>query len=199
LLLVGESDIAEEYQSKWTPAAVLISRFGRIASQNAYGAEDIGALVTRITSAAEDYSNSNVAATNGRPIMIPLGNSNLSVGDPAPPFSVSDLQGNVIRNEDLLGSDTLLLFWDPGCPFCQEMKDDLGRFEQNPPERAPRLLFLVSGEEEKVKSAGEGYKSLFVHDRELKVGLMLGTRATSVNVLALAGVRKASPSSASGN
>lgn len=210
LLLVGESDVAEDYQSKWTPAGVLISRLGRIASQNTYGDEDIRALVTRAVAALDVSPEDGLAAAgNGHRFQIPVGNSPFKVGDPAPPFSISDVRGNVVTTEDLLGSDTLLLFWDPGCPFCQEMSDDLTRFEDNPPKGAPRLLFVASGEAEKVKADSENYKSLFVHDREFQVGPLLGTSSTpsavlidrdgriassvatgSVNVLALAGVRK---------
>ncbi len=210
LLLAGESDVTEDYQSKWTPAGVLISRLGRIASQNTYGGEDIRAMVTRAVAALDvSPEDGHAAAGNGHGFQIPVGNSIFKVGDPAPSFSISDLRGNVVNTEDLLGSDTLLLFWDPGCPFCQAMSDDLSRFEENPPKGAPRLLFVASGEVEKVKADSENYKSLFLHDREFQVGPLLGTRSTpsavlidregriassvatgSVNVLALAGVRK---------
>src|SRR5262249_47694143 len=47
LLLQAEFGVAEEYNAKWTPAAVLIRSSGRIASQVSYGYEQIDALVTR--------------------------------------------------------------------------------------------------------------------------------------------------------
>lgn len=211
LLLVGKSNVTEEYQSRWTPAGVLVSRFGRIASQNVYGDEEIRRLATRAAApVGVSRTGGSGAGSNGHRLHVPVGESGLKVGDPVPAFSLSDLQGNVVNTENLLGTDTLLLFWDPGCPFCQAMSNDLSRFEKTPPKGAPRLLFVASGDLEKVKAASENYKSVFVHDREFNVGSLLGTKSTpsavlidregkiasslatgGPNVLALAGVRNA--------
>lgn len=216
-LIVGDSDIAEQYQSRWTPAAVLISHLGRIASQNVYGDEDIRALLARAVAAADVRRGDGNGAGNGHRLEIPVGESSFTIGDQAPAFSIPDIEGKVVDTADLLGKDTLLLFWDPACPFCQAMSDDLGRFEEDPPKGAPRLLFIVAGELEKAKAASEEYQSRFLHDREFQVGTMFGTRATpsavlidregriasavatgSTNVLALAGARKIAAPTQSG-
>lgn len=218
LLLLGESDAAERYQSKWTPAALLIRRPGRIASQNAYGDQEIRALVANAITASEvTAEDGSGAAWNGHRLQIKVGTSALKVGDPAPAFSISDLHGNVVHIQDLLGRDTLLLFWDPGCPFCQAMSADLMRWEENPPKGAPQLVFVASGDAQRAKAASENYKSRFLHDSDSQLGPLLGTRSTpsavlidregriassvatgSTNVLALAGVHKVATPIASG-
>ena len=45
LLMDERSKVADEYQAKWTPAAVLIHPDGRIASQNTYGDDPIREMV----------------------------------------------------------------------------------------------------------------------------------------------------------
>src|SRR5262249_10195582 len=47
ILLQGISGIADDYDAKWTPAAVLVGPSARIASQVTYGFEQIEALVSR--------------------------------------------------------------------------------------------------------------------------------------------------------
>jgi len=138
------------------------------------------------------------------------------VGERAPSFSLLGLDGSVVRNEELLGHDTLLLFWNPSCPFCREMADDIARWEANPPRRAPRLVFVSSGSAEAVRAESIRFTSRFLHDPELSVGALFGTGATPsavlvdadgmiasavesgrVNVLALAGARKLAVQAAS--
>lgn len=208
LLLQEDQAIAEDYQSKWTPSAVLISRDGKIASQVTSGDEAIRALVNHAVT-----TGAGLAAGNGSHHHIPkitVGNSLFKIGEPAPRFSLPDLQGREVNTEDLLGRDTLLLFWDPGCPFCQAMTEDLKIWEENPPKGAPSLVILASGNMEAVKAQAADFKSLFLLDPEFDVGPLFGTNSTPSavlidgvgriastlaigdrNVLALAGVRKA--------
>jgi len=209
VLLAGESDVAEVYEGRWTPAAVLISRQGTIASQNQYGGQSIRDLVTRLTAADVASHDGNGSGGHGHGLHIPVGSSLLEVGDPAPAFSIPDLHGVVVKTEDLLGSDTLMLFWDPGCGFCQAMSDDLKDWEASPPTGAPQLVFVAKGELDAVKADSESYDSRFLYDREQRLGSLFGARVTpsallidrdgkiassmatgSSNVLALAGILK---------
>jgi peroxiredoxin len=209
LLLQGERSVAEDYQAKWTPAAVFVSRYGRIASRVAYGDEAIRALVAHTIGTGVPTSSGNGARPNGNRPQIAEGRSSLRVGDPAPEFSVVDLQGEAVGTEDFLGRDTLLLFWDPACPYCRSLSEDIRRWEQSPPNGAPRLVFVASGDAEKIVDASRTFRSRFLHDREHEVSPLFGTSAvpsavlidrdgriasvTGVglpNVLALAGIRK---------
>jgi thiol-disulfide isomerase/thioredoxin len=207
LLLQGEADVGEAYQAKWTPAAVLISPAGKIASQVSYGDESIRALVAHTVTTLE------VSASNGnghRP-RITVGNSLFKVGEPAPRFSLPDLNGAAVYVEDLLGRDTLLLFWDPGCPYCQAMTEDLKRWEERSRPGVPRLVIVASGDVAAIKTKGQEFSSLVLSDPEFDLGPLFGTNSTpsavlidgegriasslakgEKNILALAGVRKVS-------
>lgn len=209
LLLQGEHSVAEEYQAKWTPAAVFVSRYGRIASRMAYGDEAIRALVAETVGRDAKASAGNGARPHPHGAEIAEGRSTLRVGDPAPDFSIADLQGEAVGTKDLLGRDTLLLFWDPGCRFCRAMSEDVMRWEEKPPKGAPRLVFVASGDAENIENESRNFKSRFLHDREFEVGPLFGTGSTPSavlidrdgriasivgmglpNVLALAGIKK---------
>jgi len=206
LLLHEEHGVAEDYQAKWTPAAVLISRTGKIASQITYGDEAIRALVNHVVTGAE------IAAGNGshrHNSHAAVEKSLYKIGEAVPKFSLPDLDGRVIDTEELLSRDTLLLFWDPGCSFCQAMTEDIKRWEENPPKGAPRLAIIAFGHPEAVRTKTRDFKSLILLDTQYEVAPVFGANATpsailldgegrvasglaegSSNVLALAGVRK---------
>ena len=183
LLMQAENSLAEEYQAKWTPAAVFVSRYGRIASRVAYGDEGIRALVAQTVGNDARANAGNGARPHGHGPQILEGRSTLRVGDPAPEFSIVDMQGEAVGTKDLLGRDTLLLIWDPGCRYCQAMSEDLTRWEEKPPKGAPRLLFVASGDPENIETASRNFKSRFLHDREFEVGPLFGTNSTPSAVL----------------
>ncbi len=70
------------------------------------------------------------------------------------------MHGNVLI---LLSSSTLLLFWRPGCGFCQRMLADLKTCEAQKPAEAPALV-VVSSESEADNQA-MGLRSLIVLDQ----------------------------------
>jgi peroxiredoxin len=207
LLLQGEDGVAADYQANWTPAAVLINRAGRIASQMTYGDDAIRALVNHtITTGAALTAG---AGSNGHIPQITVGNSLFKVGEPAPRFALPDLDGRFTHTEDLLGRDTLMLFWDPGCRFCQAMFVDLAAWEDEPPKGAPRLVIIASGNEEHIRAKALAFRSLVLLDTEFDIGPVFGSNSTPSailmdgegriasglaigerNILALAGVRK---------
>ncbi|MFY9607514.1 MAG: MauE/DoxX family redox-associated membrane protein [Blastocatellia bacterium] len=207
LLLQNEYPVAEDYQAKWTPAAVLISREGRIASHTTYGEEAILALVNHTVTTGAGLSASK--GSNGSIPQVTVGSSLFKVGEPAPRFSLPDLEGRVINTEELASAETLLLFWDPGCPFCLAMSDELRRFEENPPKGSPRLAIIASGKADDVRTKTRNLKSLILFDSDFEIAPLFGSNSTPSgvlidgegriasslakgerNVLALAGVRK---------
>ncbi|MEK6320339.1 MAG: MauE/DoxX family redox-associated membrane protein [Acidobacteriota bacterium] len=182
LLMQGEHSVAEDYQAKWTPAAVFVSPYGRIASRLAYGDDAIRALVAETVGKDAQARLGNGARPHGHGPQI-AEKSTLRVGDMAPDFSIVDLQGEAVGTKDFRGRDTLLLFWDPGCPYCQAMSEDLTRWEEKPPKGAPRLVFVASGDAEKIEEASRSFKSRFLHDVEFDVGPLFGTNSTPSTVL----------------
>src|SRR5262249_14269859 len=220
LLLQAGFDVAEEYEAKWTPAAVLIGPNGRMASRVSFGYEQIDELVTRSSHGLEApaLARSQTNESGNEPqIIVGTPQSLVNVGQPVRDFSLQDVDGNLVSSKDLLGRDTLLLFWDPGCPFCRSMEEDIRLWEQNPPRRAPRLVFISSGDLEEVKPYSARFKARTLYDPEFKVGLLFGTNLTPSavlidsngrivsgteggrpNILALGGIRPAAVAAASG-
>ena len=186
MLLQGESGIADEYEAKWTPAAVMIRSDGKIGSFMAYGDEAIRALVSgALTPVDTPRKLSLEIKGNGHKpqITIATPHSLRDLGKLAPKFSLTSTEGTVVSTEDLLGRDTLLLFWNPTCPFCMGMSEDINRWEVDSPEGAPRLVFVSSGEEEDVRIESARFKSQFLCDPELEVGVLFGTNLTPSAVL----------------
>lgn len=207
LLLQGDHTVSEDYQAKWTPAAVVVSRERKIASQMANGDDAIRALVNHTVTTSPGLAVGN--GSNGRVPQISVGSSLFKVGEQAPRFSLADLNGRIVNIEDLLTTDTLLLFWDPECPFCQAMSDDLKRLEENPPKHAPRVVIIASGDAEGVRKKCSNFRSLTLVDPEFDAGPVFGASGTpsavlinsdgkiastlavgEKNILALAGVRR---------
>lgn len=181
-LLQESSDIAARYDAKWSPAALLIRTDGKIATPLAYGEEDIREMVLRAVEAPPGVSSKRALAIkgNGHKPRVTVGtpHSHSDVGKLLPKFSLPDLNGRTISSSDFVGEDTLLLFWDPKCPFCESMSGDIIRWESNPPAGAPRLVLVSSGDFEAVKADRDRFKAQILYDEEFDVPLLFGTNAT---------------------
>ncbi len=103
------------------------------------------------------------------------------VGDPAPPLALPDLTGKTVTLDQFRGSKTLVLFWNPGCGFCQRMLDDLKAWEANPPKGAPKLLVVSTGDPEANRAMG--LRSPVVLDQGFAVGSAFGASGTPSAVL----------------
>jgi thiol-disulfide isomerase/thioredoxin len=74
-----------------------------------------------------------------------------------------------------------MLFWNPGCGFCQRMLDDLKAVEADAPEGAPRILVVSTGTVEANKAMG--LRSTVVLDQGFSVGNAFGAGGTPSAVL----------------
>jgi peroxiredoxin len=166
---------------------VLIRPDGKIASLLSYGDDAIRKLVTRGASMKPDGPRKRELEVmgNGHKPEITIGTPHAydDVGKPAPSFSLQSSDGDVVQSDQLLGRDTLLLFWDPKCPFCKSISDALKKWEVNPPANAPRLVLVSSAEGEDASAESKEFKSLYLCDPSLEVGMMFGTNLTPSAVL----------------
>lgn len=80
--------------------------------------------------------------------------AHLKIGEQAPEIKLRDLEGRLVSLQDFRGEEVLVLFWSPGCGFCQEMMPDLKEWEAAPPEGAPRLLVVSDETVEENKAMG---------------------------------------------
>jgi peroxiredoxin len=103
------------------------------------------------------------------------------VGEEAPAVKLPDLEGNTVELADFRGEETLVLFWNPGCGFCQQMLPDLKEWEATSPEGAPRLLVVSAGSEE--ANRGMGLASPVLLDQQFATGRAFGASGTPSAVL----------------
>src|SRR5204862_7639 len=79
------------------------------------------------------------------------------------------------------GRRTLVLFWNPGCGFCQQMLDDLKEWERHRPTGAPALLVISTGSPE--DNAHPGFRSPVLLDAQFETAGLFGVSGTPSAVL----------------
>jgi peroxiredoxin len=100
----------------------------------------------------------------------------VKVGDPAPDVRLPNIPGETVDLADFRGRQTLVLFWNPGCGFCEQMLDDLRAWDANPPEGAPQLVVIST-------APVEGLRSPVLLDPDFKVAGTFGANGTPMAVL----------------
>jgi thiol-disulfide isomerase/thioredoxin len=142
------------YRAPGTPSAVLIDGQGRVASDVVGGVEAISGLVDDATRAPAAPVRQVPAA--GTPVMpvrqvpvrqVPAAGAQaapLGIGAPAPALELGDLAGKPV-SLTVPDRDTLVLFWNPGCGFCERMLEDVRSLERSSAPGAPRLLLISTG------------------------------------------------------
>lgn len=182
VLLQEDREVAEAYQAYGTPSAVLIRRDGTIGSLVAQGADAIRELISRAIhlpvlntlAMAAPVNGHEGSALPGRPA-VP------KVGESAPEFTLPDLDDRNIALTDFRGSPTIVLFWNPGCGFCQGMLKDLKAWEARPPKGAPKLLIVSKGTTE--ENQAMGLRSPILLDQDFMVAHTFGADGTPIAVL----------------
>ena len=190
MLLQKDWEVSESYEVRGTPSAVLIGTDGKIASPVAGGAEGIRALLSyAVGERAQLPMQPHQPQTEGQPCpdcgkvhaAAPTVEAAQKVGEEAPEVKLPDLEGNTVELADSRGEQTLVLFWNPGCGFCQQMLPDLKEWEANSPEDAPKLLVVSAGAEEANKEMG--LTSPVLLDQQFAVGRAFGASGTPSAVL----------------
>jgi thiol-disulfide isomerase/thioredoxin/uncharacterized membrane protein YphA (DoxX/SURF4 family) len=201
VLLQNDWEVSGAYEVNGTPSAVLVRSNGTIGSPVAGGAEAIKALVGQATgelggelgglpmqpstqgqSQGEPCPNCGKVHPNGNGTAQLAERTGPMVGEPAPEVRLADLKGREVSlQEEFGGEESLVLFWNPGCGFCQQMLPDLKQWESKAPEGAPKLLVVSAGTEEANREMG--LSSLVVLDQQFAVGRAFGTSGTPSAVL----------------
>ena len=105
-------------------------------------------------------------------------------------MKLPNLEGNTVELADFRGEQTLVLFWNPGCGFCQQMLPDLKQWESEAPESAPRIVVVSAGSKEANKEME--LTSPVLLDQQFAVGRAFGASGTPSAVLVDAEGRVAS-------
>jgi len=188
VLLQGDWEVSEAYRVSGTPSAVLVRPDGTIGSAMMGGAEAIEALLAHAVGErpqlpvhhpqAQGEPCPNCGKIHAAAPTLPAAKG---VGEPAPEIKLPDLEGNTVELRDFSGEQTLVLFWNPGCGFCQQMLPDLKELEGDRPEGAPKLLVVSAGTEEANREMG--LSSAVVLDQQFTVGRAFGASGTPSAVL----------------
>jgi peroxiredoxin len=194
VILQEDWEVSEAYDVSGTPGAVLVSPDGTIASPVAGGAEAIRALVAQAvaaltnvpllpralapTPAQEGQPCPNCGKVHAAPPTVAAAEK---IGEPAPAMKLPDLEGNTVELEHFRGEETLLLFWNPGCGFCQQMLPGLKEWETEATEGAPKLLVVSAGTEEANREMG--LTSPVLLDQDFAAGRAFGASGTPSAVL----------------
>jgi peroxiredoxin len=169
---------------------VLIAPDGKVASPVAGGAEGIkGLLSYAVGERAQLPMQPQQPQTEGQPCpncgkvhaAAPTVPAAQKVGEEAPEVKLSDLEGNTVELADFRGEETLVLFWNPGCGFCQQMLPEIKQWEAGAPEDAPRLLVVSAGSEEANREMG--LTSPVLLDQQFATGQAFGASGTPSAVL----------------
>ena len=183
VLLQQDREVQAAYQVTGTPSLVLIRPDGTIGSRLAQGAdvirslmgESIGLPALRTLPMVAAPQQPNGHGARPRPPAP-------AVGQSAPDFSLPDLSGKPVKLSDFRGRLTLVLFWRPGCGFCQRMLPDLLAWEEKPPEGAPNLLVVSS--ESVADNQALGLRAPVLLDQDgMGVGSQFGATGTPMAVL----------------
>jgi len=185
IVLQDDWEVAEAYQVQGTPSAVFVSPEGTIDSPLGEGPDGVEELVARMlggTQAQEEpVPDSNNAAVVGHATREGVSKGPRKVGEPAPTFGLSDLEGRTVSLRDYQGDQTLLLFWSPDCGYCQEILPDIKRLEADTPEDASRILIVSEGTVEENKAMG--LSSTVVLDGDYALSDAFGVQGTPSAVL----------------
>ena len=166
-----DTDLAvyKAYEIPATPAGVLIDAEGRIASAAYAGADGIARLVRVVANPPVEVIPPMQIAQNGTVIETD-----------APRIELPNLDGERIA----LGyeeHETLVVFWNPGCGFCQQMLGELRAFEHNPPDEAPRLVMISTGGAD--VNRAQGLRAPILLDDTFATGSAFGVTGTPSAVL----------------
>lgn len=175
ILLQKDGEVAASYEAHGTPVGVLVRADGTIGSRAAPGGDAIRRLVARASAAPQPGQ-----PANGRPSPRPTPVAS-NLGQAAPAVSLPNLEGETASLADLAGNSVAVLFWNPGCGFCQRMLPDLKAWEEERSADAPRLLVVSSGEAEANRAMG--LSSPVVLDQGFATGRAFGASGTPSAVL----------------
>jgi thiol-disulfide isomerase/thioredoxin len=131
-----DRETAQQYQAVGTPTAILVGADGLVASAPAFGASAIGNMI----SAAVDGNLTTLRS----PTPSQRSNTLLS-GSQAPSPSLLDLSGKRVRLDTFLGRQTMVLFWNPNCNFCNRMLPALKHWEHARSPSATCLVVISTG------------------------------------------------------
>jgi thiol-disulfide isomerase/thioredoxin len=119
VLLQAEHEVFDAFALVQMPAAVMIDLDGKVVRETVYGAQPVRQLVADSLGLALPSPPARAA-------------NPVAAGNAATIFRRPDLEGNPLAIGAPAESDTLLLFWNPGCGYCAQLLPELKEWEMRP-------------------------------------------------------------------
>lgn len=165
VLVDADRSVADSYGAAGTPAAVLLTPAGAIASGLAVGRAEIEGLLDRAI-------RSRLAPPS------PVERA------PLPRIELAELDGGSVALNERLDPirDTVIVFWNPGCGFCRSMRDDLRAATLGADADRPAIVVVATGDEEDVRA--EGFEAPVLLDPGLEASSAIGANGTPMALLA---------------
>jgi peroxiredoxin len=183
VLLQKDREVGNAYKAYGTPMAIVINPNGTIESPLVGGAQAIGELVNRVAKITSKPLT--VEGVNGSQRWISTSSltklTNLDIGQPAPRLRLPNLSGKVVNLSDFRDKQTLLLFWNPYCGFCQRMLQDVKMWESHFVSKGLKSIFISTGTVEANQEMG--LRSEILLEESFNVGRLFGARGTPSAIL----------------
>jgi peroxiredoxin len=126
VLLQEGMEVASLYQCHGTPMGYLIDEQGRIASEQAVGADGLLALSDGAPAPIPMNGNGHAALGGTRTLAeSKIQRNGLAAGTPAPDFTLPRLDGGELSLAEYQGQKVLLVFSDPKCGPCMALAPQL--------------------------------------------------------------------------
>lgn len=111
----------------------------------------------------------------------------IDIGEPAPDFTLKDLNGDTVSLKDFKGEKAVFLnFWASWCPPCREEMPDLDKLYQESKDDDFTVLAVNVGESEKIVKEfieENGYSLPVLLDKTQEVGIAYNTFSIPTSVV----------------
>jgi peroxiredoxin len=164
-------NVGRSFGASGTPSAVLVGADGKIASGLAVGGPTV---ISLLRNEAPNLLDASAAPAEEEPAAPQQ--RGVPVGGKAPAVELPDLDGKQVKLEDIRNGRTALLFWNPGCGFCQRLVDDLKAWEADKPAGSPELVLISTGDAE--RNRAHGLESTILLDQGFNTGQAFGASGT---------------------
>ncbi len=184
VLLQEAMEIASQYQCNGTPMGYLIDAQGKIASEQAIGAQALLALVDAPAAPAGAEAN-NAGPLGGKRSVeeSKIERNGLPAGSPAPNFRLPLLHGGELSLDDYRGRSVLLVFSDPNCGPCDLLSPQLEQLSRRTPGIQVLMVSRGDADANRAKAAQHGLTFPVVLQRQWEVSRDYAMFATPVAYL----------------
>ncbi len=173
VLVEGDRKLALSVNAKWTPTALFVGSDGKIASHIAAGDVAIRRLIEQIK--LRDLSKEFVYFLGMN------GHRRPNIGESVPRFSLTDIAGRTITENDLLGRRTLIAFSSPTCGHCAKLMKQVRDWESERKDGDPQMIIFTDGDAEQESKLG--LSTTMISDKDYKNASRFGMRGVPSAVL----------------